>query len=132
MSHIIVWKLNQPIPLATSLSSISHPANRSCDIPAEVGPDISAALTAGQTHEARLEIGKPEIIGPPIRHQRDGMAASVVTAIDKDPAHAGRAHVGKGDLHMANHRILLARPLAARKYSSCGGEERRRATGHCV
>jgi len=42
------------------------------------------------------------------------------------------AHLGKGDLGGATHRKLIARRLAVRKSSSSWGEERRRATGHCV
>jgi hypothetical protein len=80
-------------------STISHAADRPLGIPVEIRSHIGAELPTDRAHEVRFDIRQS------IGHERDGVAAPVVGAIDQDPAHAAVAHLGKGDFHGAlDHR----------------------------
>jgi hypothetical protein len=50
----------------------------------EVGLDISASPAASLADKARLDIGQPDLVAPPIGWHRDRMAALVVRAIDQN------------------------------------------------
>jgi hypothetical protein len=65
--------------------------------PIKIRPNLCPSLATGGADEARLNIGKPDIIGPAVCTQGDGMAAAVVGAVDQDAAHADLAHVAEGD-----------------------------------
>jgi hypothetical protein len=82
---------------ATRTSAISRHFDRHF-IAVEIRPNIATALAAGAANEARLDIGQPHFIGPPIGADRERMRAMKVLAIDQDAAHAGVAHGGTGDL----------------------------------
>jgi hypothetical protein len=58
-------------------------------LPMKVRPNVGASLAAGLAYEPRLEIEKPDVIGPLVRADRDRMAAMIVRAIDQHAAHAG-------------------------------------------
>jgi hypothetical protein len=66
----------------------------------KVRPDVGTSLAAGFAHEPRLEIGKPDVIGPLVRADRDRVAAMIVRAIDQDPAHAGGTDFCEGVLRV--------------------------------
>jgi hypothetical protein len=66
-------------------------------VPIEIRPYVRAALAADPTGEALLDIGQPDIIGPGIAADRDGVATAVVGANNQQPAHTALAHLGKGD-----------------------------------
>jgi hypothetical protein len=57
-------------------------------VPMKVRPDVGASLAAGLAHEAWLKIGKPDVIRPFIRVDRDRVAAMEIRAINQDTAHA--------------------------------------------
>jgi hypothetical protein len=73
----------------------------------EVGPYIRAALAAGLTGEARLDVGQPNIIWPPITPDRGPMRAVIVAAINQQAANAGGAHLSEGDLLAGFGHALL-------------------------
>jgi hypothetical protein len=73
---------------------------------AEMGTDICTALAARPTDEPRLNVGKPDVVGPVICRHRDRMAAPVVRTIDQDADRAGGAHLAKRDFHRA--RIVMS------------------------
>ena len=65
--------------------------------PTEVRANVGTALAANLADESRLKIGQPDILGPSITADLDPMAASVIGAIDQQPANASGAHLGEGD-----------------------------------
>jgi hypothetical protein len=80
---------------------IAHRSDRR-PFPMKVRPHVGASLAAGLTYEPRLQIGKPDVIRPLIRADRDRMAATIVRTIDQETAHAGGAHLSEGDLLRAD------------------------------
>jgi hypothetical protein len=64
----------------------------------EIGPDIGAPPAAGLADEPGLDVGEPDIIGPPVAADRRPMAAVIVAAIDQETANATGAHFAKDDL----------------------------------
>jgi hypothetical protein len=97
-------------------------------VPIKVRPDISPSLAAGTADEPRFQIGKPDVVRPPIRADRNRVAALVVRAIDQDAAHARVAHFGKGDLCWADsHAPIKARSAPVRKFSRCCGSSQARS-----
>jgi hypothetical protein len=64
----------------------------------EIRPDIRAPRAAGLAGEARLDVGQPDIIRPPLGADGRPKAALVIRAIDQQPANAGGAHFGECDL----------------------------------
>src|ERR1700751_5409 len=71
------------------LSTITHGANRRL----EIRPHVRAALAAPRARELPFNVGQPNVIRPLVGIDRHGVRALVITAIDADPAHAGRAHL---------------------------------------
>jgi hypothetical protein len=63
----------------------------------EVRPDVGALLAADLTSEQGLDIGQPDIVGPSSGTGRGRMAAPVILTVDKQTAHAGIAHLARGD-----------------------------------
>jgi hypothetical protein len=57
-------------------------------VPREQRPDIGAAVPAGPTGKARLEIGQADFIGLAIGIDEDRMGAAVILAIDQKPRRA--------------------------------------------
>jgi hypothetical protein len=53
-------------------SAVSHHLGLGL-VPAEVGPYVGAALAADRAYEARLKVGKPNLVGPGIRTDRNGV-----------------------------------------------------------
>jgi hypothetical protein len=64
----------------------------------KVRPDISASLATSFAYEPRLDVGQPDVVGPRISADRNGMAAAIVGAVHEDPVHATLAHLSEGDL----------------------------------
>jgi hypothetical protein len=83
--------------LRTRALSIAHRGDRRL-IPIEVRPDVRASLPAALANEPALKIGKPDVIRPSVRADRDRVAAMEIRAVDQDPAHTGGAHLSEGDL----------------------------------
>ena len=54
----------------------------------EQGPDVGAPLAAGLAYEAWPKVGKPDVIGPFVRADRNRKAALEVRAIDQEAADA--------------------------------------------
>lgn len=73
----------------------------------KVGPHVSPALAARLAHEALLDVGEPEIVGPAVGGHGDGVAAPVVGAVDQDAprAVAAFAHFAESDL-LGSHALL--------------------------
>jgi hypothetical protein len=65
-------------------------------------------LPQGRADESWLQIGQPDVIGPWVRADRNGVAALVVRAIDQETAHAGRAHFAERDLLRAVCSVVAA------------------------
>src|SRR5215469_16957277 len=87
-------------------------------VPAEIRPNVGAALAADCTGEARLDAGKTNVVGPWLAADSLRMAALVVAAIDQKAAHTGSAHLGRGDLLGAiEHSPMIPRAQPARKSS---------------
>jgi hypothetical protein len=59
--------------------------------------DLAALLAADVADQAGFDIGQPQLVGPAIGMHHGVMAATIVTAMDKDTAHAGFAHFAEGD-----------------------------------
>ena len=60
--------------------------------------NIRAAPAAGLTREPGLDVGQPNVIGPPVGADRFPVAAPEVAAIDQKTANAGGAHLTERDL----------------------------------
>jgi hypothetical protein len=67
-------------------------------------PDIGTAVAASPTGELRLEIGKPDMIGPAIGIDDDRMRTPVIAAVDQKPGRAGLPHFPDRDLLGACHK----------------------------
>jgi hypothetical protein len=70
--------------------------------------DISASAPARLANEAILNIGQSHIIRPAIGEGDGRVAAPIVSAMDRDAAHARLAHLAEGD-------FLLAGPMEFRE-----------------
>jgi hypothetical protein len=91
------------------ISCFETPSQERRLAPVEVRPDLCPALAAGGADKARLDIGKPDLIGPAVCAEGDGMAATILGAIDKDAVHAHIAtHLAEGDL-LGSHDELFGR-----------------------
>jgi hypothetical protein len=66
-----------------------------------IGPDIGAAAAACLADERPLDIGKPDLIRPPIAADRAPMAAPEIRAIDQEAANARSAHFTQRNLLLA-------------------------------
>jgi hypothetical protein len=74
-----------------------------------IGPHVRAASATSLAGKPRLEIGKPDIIGPSIAADRCRVAATIIGAIDQETAHASGAHLCEGDFLRAGkigHALL--------------------------
>ncbi len=69
----------------------------------EQRPDIGAPLPASLTGKLRLQIGKPDAIGPLAGCDRDMVGAAIVCAVDQQSVRAGRPHFAEGDLLLVEH-----------------------------
>jgi hypothetical protein len=76
----------------------------------KVRPNVGALLAAGPAHEARFQIGEPDLIGPWVCADRGRVAAVMVRAIDQETAHAGGAHLAERDLLRPGHARIEAPP----------------------
>jgi hypothetical protein len=56
---------------------------------------VSARVATSLADELRLEIRQPHVIRPPVRAERDGMRAMIISIVDQNAANAGGAHLGK-------------------------------------
>ena len=65
--------------------------------PMEIWADIRTAAAASLTGKPRLEIGKPDVIGPSIAVDRCVVAAAEIRAVDQETTNARGAHFGEGD-----------------------------------
>ena len=57
-------------------------------LPMEIRADISTSLAAAPADELLLDVGQPDVIGPAVGADGRAMAATIVRAIDQDPANA--------------------------------------------
>ena len=73
----------------------------------KIRPDIGTALATCRAGELVLKIGQPDIVGPLIGADPDGMRVLIVGAIDQQTTHAGGAHLAEGDLLGAGHFCLF-------------------------
>ena len=62
-----------------------------------MGGPPQRGMAAGRAGETILDIGQPNIVGPLVGTNRDGMAATIIGAIDQDAPNAHVAHLGEGD-----------------------------------
>jgi hypothetical protein len=70
----------------------------------EQRPDIGTMVATSLTGELRLEIGKPDMIGPAIGIDDDRMRTPVIAAVDQKPGRAGLPHFPDRDLLGACHK----------------------------
>ena len=64
----------------------------------KIRPDVRSALAASRADGTQLKFGEPDFIRPRIGAGCDVVAAPIITALDRDAAHAGLAHLAEGDL----------------------------------
>jgi hypothetical protein len=67
-------RASSPLAFPRHDQSGNHPVAHRFDrrrIPMKVRPDISPVLSAGFAYEPRLDIGKPDVIRPLVRADRD-------------------------------------------------------------
>ena len=76
-----------------------------------IWPDVRTGVAAGRTDKGGLDVGQPDVIRPSISIEGDGMPAAIIAAIDQHAAHAGGAHLGKGDLLDGVGHALLIPPI---------------------
>jgi hypothetical protein len=74
----------------------------------EERPDIGAPMAANLTGEFRPQVGQAHIIAPAIGIYDDRVSASIVAAIDQQPARAGLPHFPESDLLLALHSVPAA------------------------
>ena len=87
--------------------------NRGLFVPVEVRPDIGPAIAARLTGKPGFKIRQANVIRPPVSADRRGMAATIIRAIDREPAYAHSPHLAEADLLLPLHHVpSLARIIA--------------------
>lgn len=78
-------------------STIAHRADRLL-VAVKVRPDIGAPVPADVTDEPRLDIGRPQIVSPSIRHNSNRVAAVVLRLLGQ-PSNSARGLANYSSLH---------------------------------
>jgi hypothetical protein len=60
-------------------------------VPVKVRPNVSTSLAARCAYKPRLDIRKPNIIGPPVADNRDVVAAAIIRTVDQEVKKTGDA-----------------------------------------